>query len=727
MSRISLITLIVLFAVAFPFKSDGQSSTSVKRPKIVLVLSGGGARGIAHIGVLQWFEENRIPVDAVVGTSMGGLVGGMYAAGKTPQEIRQIVNTIDWDDILRGAPAYGELNFRRRQDRRDLQNSIELGLKNGIGMPAGLNSGHKVGLILDRLTLPYAKVDNFDHLPLPFRCVATDMIEGKAVVIKNGSLSTALQATMAIPGVFTPVEREGKILADGGLVNNIPTDVARQMGADIVIAIDIGTPLSKDTKTLESLGGVLSQTLGIALIESDRRNLRLADLIIAPDLGNYTTFDFQAAKELYEMGYKGASEKAAVLKNFAVAEAEWTMLLAERRGRIKTDVPVPRSLAVTGASTNNAVEIHNKVSDQVGKPIQPVRLEEEINEIWGNGRYERIGYGIGRSNELVIEAKEKNYGPPFFRPSIEIETSSSENVLTTLGGRLTLFDIGGYRSELRTDLKFGSRTLLSAEFYKPLGSRRFFVAQRAYYDKRTREIFYDGSQIAEYRVRRAGIGLDGGYTFRKSELRVGFDLSNIFARVRIGDPLLPSVDGNETKAFVRYEFDDTDNAVIPTRGLRLFGEARHFFKSPGSSGNYSQAESRISLFRPVGEKGIVFLSGSGGTTFGGEASPINQFMLGGALQLSSFGRDQFFGDHFLLTRAGYLRSIYELPPIIGGNIYLFGGAESGGAFDRLTTQNYFTSAVGGVVIVTALGPITVGGSIGEGGRKKVFFSVGKFF
>lgn len=338
--RIAVLWLVLLTAI-LPFMAQAQVISEQKRPKIGLVLSGGGARGIAHIGVLQWLEDHHIPVDYIAGTSMGGLVGGMYAMGKTPDEMLQIVERTNWDDVLSGSPAYDELTFRRKQDRRDLQNEIELGLKHGVGAATGLNPGHKIGLIFDRLCVPYSNITSFNELPLPLRVVATDMLEGKAVIIKDGPLTTALRATMAIPGVFTLVERDGKVLGDGGLVNNIPTDVAKQMGADIVIAVDIGTPLAKDRATVESLGGILGQSLGIALIESDRHNLQLANVIVTPDLGPYKTFDFYAAQELYTLGYHGAEANAAALEKYALNETEWNDYLAKKRAQIQTEIPVP--------------------------------------------------------------------------------------------------------------------------------------------------------------------------------------------------------------------------------------------------------------------------------------------------------------------------------------------------------------------------------------------------
>lgn len=726
--------LIGLILLNFTFAVSAQTAlpaSSAKRPKIGLVLSGGGARGIAHIGILQWFEENHIPVDYVAGTSMGGLVGGMYAVGKTPAEMRQIVENINWDEVLQDAPSQKELSYRRKQDKRESQNNIDLGLKNGVSVPAGLNSGHKVGLILDRLTLPYSTVENFDNLVLPFRCVATDMVTGRAVIMQSGSLSTALRATMAIPGVFALVERDGRILADGGLVNNIPTNVVKDMGAEIIIAIDIGNPLG-DKKTLESFGGIISQTVGVALIGNDRRNLSNADIIVAPDLGNYGTFSFSAGKELYELGYKGAQEKAVVLKKFAVSDAEWADYLAARNARRRDEVPVPKGLTVAGESLK-PVERRNiteRLQENVGVPVDPARIEKQLNEIRGEGRLDTLGYEIdkrGADDVLAIRTKPKSYGPPFFNPSIVIETAGSDSVFTTLGGRFTFFDLAGYRSELRADVKFGSESQLAAEFYKPLGTKGFFVAPRAYFDRRIRNLFDSDSRLAVYNIRRAGIGLDAGYTFRSSEFRVGYDLDNLKAEVRVGSPVLPTLRGNESRVFARYDIDTTNNAIIPTDGIRFTTNLRYTFRSPGATQKYVQADANAVFFRKIGGKGIGFLSGAGGTSFNRFAAPVDRFTLGGTLRLSAYGRDQFIGNNYLFASGGYLREIYSLPSIIGGKVYAFGGLETGGAYDRFAASNFYSNVTGGVVVSTAFGPVSVGGALGESGNRKVFFSLGRIF
>src|SRR5580700_268772 len=324
-------------------------SQPAPRPRIGLALSGGGARGLAHIGVLQWLEENHIPVDSIAGTSIGGLVGALYATGRSPAEMRQFVEAIHWDEAVAGEPSYPQLSFRRKEDRRTDQIPSKLGLKNGLKGPIGFSAGQGVGLLLDLIAFPYSTLTSFDDLPIPFRCVATDMLSGDAVVLKDGSLAQSLRATMAIPGLFTPVELDGKILADGGLVDNIPTDVAHEMNADIVIAVNIGTPLI-GRKDLETLSTFLTQAVNVMTLGNDRRALRLADAQIAPNLGAFTALDFSSADEIIRLGYQGAASNAAELRKYALPDDEWQQYLAQREARKRQPETSADVLQVSGVS-----------------------------------------------------------------------------------------------------------------------------------------------------------------------------------------------------------------------------------------------------------------------------------------------------------------------------------------------------------------------------------------
>ena len=731
MKKLFLICLIFLLSFNSPLV-QAQQEIQIKnaRPKIGLALSGGGARGLAHIGVLEWFEQHRIPVDYIAGTSMGGLVAAMYAMGMSPQEMREFVNNLNWDEVLSSGPAYDKQSFRRKEDLRAFQNEIKLGLRGGLSAPNGFNPGHSIGLILDRLSLPYSDIKNFDELPIPFRCVATDMIEAKPVVLKDGSLPLALRATMAIPGVFPSVEYEGKVLADGGLLNNIPTDVVRQMGADIVIAVDIGTPLG-DGKAMASTFGILEQSIGVMSIENDRRNLRLADIILAPDLGNYTREDYRSAKELMDLGYKGAEQKEILLKNFLLDQASFEAYLSARRAKKRNSPIVPQTIAVKGTSEDGKEKISKDLEEFVGESLDSKKLESELTAITGQGRYESVGYEahtVNNQTNLLIRVKEKDYGPPFLNVGVNIDGSEVNHVQFGLNGRLTFYDVGAKNSEWRVDVNLGSNTLFGTEYYLPLGQSRFFIAPRAYYNKSFRNLFSDSRQVAEYQVRRAAIGADIGLSVSPhSEIRIGYEVGNLNAKVRIGDPFLPELNGKVSEARFRWAYDGQDDPIVPTRGLNTIFTAKRFFSNPSDTDDFSQAEMQSSYFISINGHGSAFGYFSGGTTFNKTAPQEQVFTLGGPLRLGAYHKDEFIADNYFIVGGGYLRHIGTLPALLGDKIYAGTWYEFGGIYQKGLQAQYLSDISGGVILKTKFGPISLGGSFGERKRGRIFFSVGRFF
>src|SRR3954471_14883163 len=301
-SRIWL-NVCVTAALAAACSAAAQDETSPQKdPHIGLVLEGGAALGLAHIGVLQWLEEHRIPVNYVAGTSMGGLVGGLYATGNSPAEIRKLVEGIEWDVVLRGEVPYNDLSFRRKEDAENFPNGLEFGIKGGVRFPSGFNSGHQVGLILDQIALPYSGVKSFNDLPIPFACVGTDLVNDKAHVFRDGSLSTALRSTMSLPGIFTPVRANDTVFVDGGLLNNLPVDVARDMGSDITIAIHLATkPLGANTP-LSSVG-VLGQSISVVIAANELRSMELADILVPVPLEKFSSTDYKKSDEIIKLGY----------------------------------------------------------------------------------------------------------------------------------------------------------------------------------------------------------------------------------------------------------------------------------------------------------------------------------------------------------------------------------------------------------------------------------------
>ena len=728
-------------STSFVFAQQTAQTSEIapkKRPKIGLVLSGGGARGFAHIGVLKVLEANRIPVDYVAGASMGGLVGALYATGRTPDEMERLTENLDWDTLLRGKTAFEALSYRRKEDRRNLPGAITLGGKGArLNLPGSLNPGHEIGLVLDRLMLAYGDKTDFDNLPIPFRAVATDLVNAETVVLKDGSLAQSLRATMAIPGVFAPVELNGKILADGGILNNIPTDVAKAMGADIIIVVNIETQLG-DRTALQNLVGILGQTFYVATIENSRRSLRQADFIIAPDLENYTTFDFTKGGKIVELGRAGAELKIALLKSLALGDAEWNRHLAERREKARPDVKiVPEFLAIEGTTDPSATskierEIKGRYED---KPLDAPALEKDLTRLTGTERFDNLGYGTtsradGETGLLVrvYDPVERTGRTTVLQAGVDVNNSETDDVNFNARARLTFFDVGGAGSEWRNDFSVGSRTLLATEFYRPFGGGKFFAAPNAFYEDRKVNFYADGDRLAEFSFRTAQAGIDFGYaTSRSSELRFGYSTGHQKAVRRIGSPSFSDLSGRVSLASLRWNYDTRDNSQIPKRGVETRNSLNYYFDAPGAAGNFAQAESRFSAFRPLGAKTIVFGFGAGGTTFGKRAPLFQQFGVGGLFSVGGYGSGEFRGGNYLNGGFGVLRETFAAPPYIGGKLYLGGWYEAGGAFENFDAAKYRQSVTGGALLETRIGPIFVGGSFAEGGRRKIYFSLGRFF
>lgn len=732
---IRLLTLILLVATV------ATAQEPARRPKIGVALSGGGARGFAHIGVLRWFEEHRIPIDYVAGTSMGGLIGGLYATGMSPQQLEDLSRQIDWNELLRPVPPYSSLSFRRKEDRREFPNHLELGLNGGVKIPPGLNSGHAIGLLFDRLTLPYSTVQNFDDLPIPFRCIATDMVQAKQVVLSHGPLASALQATMAIPGVFSPIELDGSVfVSDGGLLKNIPTDTAEDMGADVVIAVDIGTPLG-NKESLQTLTGVLSQTISVMMEESTRRSLDpklhpKLKTVISPPLGTYKTFDFSESEQIVALGYQGAEKKAAELLPYSLSEAEWNEYIEKRRSRIRTEVPVPEFVEVTGIPTARGDVLRKDLAKFSGKPLSTDALEASLNSVWGHGQYAGVGYSLIEKNGqtgLLIFAREKGYAPPVLNIGLSLNNTETDVFDFSLQGRATFYDLLFSDSEARLDASIGSHMFLGGEYYKRLFRTSFFVAPYAAAEKTKTGLFSGGTEIAQYEIKNNRIGIDFGYSFGSiSEVRLGYQIANASANLEIGDPVLPNVSGKYSVARLLWQVDSTDSAVIPTHGVRAQAIAKWIFDSPTPPGldvdsEVGQAAARGSIFLPAGAKNTIVLAGEGGSSFGYKPAPIDQFTIGGLLHVSGLSRNEFRGNHVLYYNLMYLRKVGSLPPILGEKISIGGWYEGGSAFNDWDQKKFYQGLSAGMIVETLLGPIFVGGSWAEGGRSNFFFAIGRLF
>jgi NTE family protein len=723
------------FAQGSDIAALAPPTPSTERPRIGLALSGGGALGLTEIGVIKWMEENHIPVDRIAGTSMGSIIGSMYATGMTPEEIQKFAEKIDWDQAFLPEPGYTELSYRRKQDRHDFVVAAPLGLKHGLKGPNGLNSGQAAGLLLDRIAFADAGITNFDDLPIPFRCVATDMQSGEAIVLHEGFLADAVRASMAIPGVFTPAQLNGRILADGGMVQNIPVETVRDMGADTVIAIELHYPPA-DIGQLGTLVGVLSRAIDVMITQNERYSLAFAKAKVRVDMKGFAITDYNRVDELVQLGYKAAASQAAELLPYAITDsAEWQRYLDERNARKRVPMTKVEKVVVVGADSDTGRRIQHKVARSVQGSLDLPHLEKQLTRIAGEGQFDRLGYEGFTQNgvpALRVTAHEKTYGPPFIDLAVNVEGSGVAAFDFSAGTRITFMDLFHRGAEWRSDLLFGSSNLGATEYYQPVGQSRFFVAPYIFVSKWARNSFSGLTRIAVFGDERAGGGFDLGFNSgRRSEFRLGYELFEGKLAPLIGAAGLPIVHGSTGEFRARFVWDGQDSPSIPSRGSRVVATATRVLQSPDLAHPIGQVDVQSSNFVRLGDKTSLFFDTSGGTTFHGSAGPFQVFSLGGPFRLGAYLPDEFLGNHYAYSSLGFRRELYRLPQLVGRKIYWGGWYEAGSAFGNQINSQGPVVVRGtfnlGVIADTIVGPIALAGSISPTGQSRVNFSVGRLF
>lgn len=751
--------------------------------RVCVVLGGGAALGWAHVGVLKAFEERHIPVDCVAGTSAGGLVGGLYSIGMAPGEIESMLVSVPWDELFTGRPLYGDLPWRRKEDRRDFPFRYEFGLRgNELRLPGGLDPAHRIGLLLSRVSLVASPMGrgsalrNFDDLVLPFRCVAVDLNSGEERELKGGSLFQALRATMAIPVNFTPmlrnvatVDRDGndvmqsEVLVDGGLLNNVPVDVAkRAFDPEFVFAVKL-SGLQTPFYGQETLSEILTRSIGVAGdAQLDRKNSK-PDILFTPNLAEFSGTDYARSEELVKRGYeetKRAFEAGyfGKLDAFRLSDADWEAYLAARKAkRAKlNNLPVPRSIRAVATRVvqddrsgrrrpgepwiklveEDAPDLANRLSRFLGMNLLDnailVEFEQELNKIVGEGQYENLAYemvvdGQGRQ-ELLIRAKEKSYAPPFANFGADISTFDNNNTRLSMRGRVTIVNPWGFGSEARLDIGFGARNSIGYEFLRPLSGRKLFLAPRAFYSRGTESIFNSSSELVNYRSEVYGIGVDFLAPIgRDGEVRFGYEFGRRNNTVAVGQPSINVGSGVLNQFRFRYRYDKQDGDYFPTKGLRTDSDIRWVLEAPGARRQFLQAAVRFSDFVKISRSTSVFGIFEGGSTFGVNAPPLEQFSLGGPFRMGAYGLGQLRADNYGYLAFGGLRGLAKLPDVIGGRTYLALWQELAFVGPARSGLKLRTSTNGGFLVETILGPVFLGGSFGDGGQRTLYLTLGRGF
>jgi NTE family protein len=718
---------------------DAAVPADGERPRVGLVLSGGGARGLAHIGVLKVLEELRIPIDAVAGTSMGAVVGGLYAAGLQPDEIDSVFARLDWQDLLSDRPPRHDLVFRRKQDDRGILARGSLGVRTGEGvdLPLGLVQGQKITQLLRAATLHVAEVQDFDRLPVPFRALATDLETGEPVVLESGDLATVLRASMSAPGVFAPVEVDGRLLVDGGLVDNLPVDLARSMGVDVLIVVDVSFPLALRDGLASPLD-VTNQMIGIMVRRgtlASRALLEPQDVLIEPDLGRMTAVNFGRGPEVVTAGAVAARAVEPRLAALAVPAADYAARLAARRQPVRA----PESLGFVRAgpkSQEDAARIDAVFGDLAGEPLDVSVLQRKLGRQYGLDRYESIDYRLvreGGESGLEIDARRKSWGPNFLRLGVGIEQDYDGGATANAGVRLLVTGINRYDAEWLTDVQLGEEPKFFTELFQPLSlTSDLFVAPGLRYELQTLQVVEDGQRIARLRTRESEAQLAVGAQLSNwGEVRLGYARGDGSTRVMIGDPALAGGEFDLGAVYAEFGYDRLDSAYFPRHGQSLSFGWRGEHESLGSSGHADFLQAEWLMARSY-RRWSMLLGLEGGSALDDRVvSPQQLYRLGGFLELSGLPRDALVGTQYALGRAVVYRRIsrggtgfFEYPAYLGASL------EAGDAWATRDDVDWGGLEASGSVFLGAespFGPIYLAAGLAEGGARAFYLLLGRTF
>ncbi|QJP94469.1 MULTISPECIES: patatin-like phospholipase family protein [Pseudomonas] len=725
-----LICLLLGFLPLFVHASEAP------RPKVGLVLSGGAARGLAHIGVLKALEEQGIKIDAIAGTSMGAVVGGLYASGYKIDELENLALNIDWQQALSDAPPREDVPFRRKQDDRDFLVKQKLSFRDdgSLGLPLGVIQGQNLALLLESLLAHTSDTRDFDKLPIPFRAVATDIANGEKVVFRKGHLPQVIRASMSIPAVFAPVELDGRLLVDGGMTDNIPLDVAREMGVDVAIVVDIGTPL-RNRKQLTTVVDVLNQSITLMTRRNSEEQLAALhpdDVLIQPPLASFGVTDFGRAEEMIDAGYRATKALDARLARLKPAVSQDAELNAARAPGQRT--PIITAIRVENDSKVGDEVIRYYIRQPIGEPLDLGRLHSDMGTLYGLDYFEQVQYRVvhkGQEHTLVISARGKRSGTDYLRVGLNLSDDMRGDSAFNLGASYRMNGINRLGAEWLTRAQIGDKQELYTEFYQPLDvGSRYFVAPYAAFEAQNVDSVLDNDPIAQYRVERYGLGLNVGRQIgNNGEIRFGVGEAWGKADVRIGDQNLPSEHFNEGFYALKYSFDSLDNVYFPHDGKDVSLTLMQFEPSLGSDTRYRQWEFKLDKAMSSGPNTLI-LGGRYGRTLDDANVVTSSFLLGGARQLSGFREDAISGQNVSLMRAVFYRRLTPrayLP--LDFPLYAGGSLERGRAWnnDNEFDSGYINAASVFIGFDTPLGPLNFSYGLNDANEQAVYLNLGQTF
>ena len=670
-----ILLALILSSLSYATPSSAAPDTTAQRPKIGLVLSGGGARGLAHVGVLKVLERARVPVDFIVGTSMGAIVGGLYASGMRADEIERELLNVRWEEVFASRVERRELPERRKDQDQEMSAALELGWRDGeLRVPQATVSSRGLETLLRRYTLAVRDVTDFDRLPIAFRAVATDMETGEQVELSTGDLAMALRSSMSVPGVFAPIEREGRILGDGGLVNNLPVDIARRLGAEVVLAVNVGTPVG-GRETLGSIIGLTAQMINILTEQNVQRSLASLtgrDLLIRPDLARLGAGDFEKTAQFVELGRLAAEAQLARLTGWSVDAQTYRTWLALTEPPTQPQVRLS-FVEVEGSELANAERLTSQLRSRVGEPFDQAKAEQDARRLAATGDFLRADYRLVKRPEgdgLVLEVEDKPWGPNYFRFGIDLATDFAGRSAFNLKIGHDRRWLSASGTEWRNRLHLGESPLLATELHHPLrwnarNDEDWFVSTWARTEFKVISSFDDeGQETAEFNRSEGQFGLDFGRSLGMAgAVRLGVVHHAQRTSPRILGALAQERNRvevwHETALHLRFSADRLDYAIFPQQGWRAEGG---LMAGQRTGKGLTEGMYRLQLsgtwVRTIGRHSLnlhtqLALSDEGGTPL------VGRFTLGGFHNLSGYASGQLNGNHLVLARATWYRRLQQ--------------------------------------------------------------------
>jgi NTE family protein len=730
MSGAAVFTLLLLSTQVFPIHADEDPD----RPKIGLALSGGGARGSAHIGVIKALEELNVPIDYIAGTSMGAIIGGIYAAGYNADELEQILVEMNWTAAISDSLPRREHTMRKKALDSEFLIPFRIGLnKGGIQLPLGMVEGQHLDQVFHRILLPAQGISDFDQLPIPFRAVATDLVTGEEVVLSGGSLADSLRASMSVPGVFAPVKIDGLMLVDGGMVNNLPINVVRDMGADIVIAVDISSPLL----TQEQLTSVLKVTEQLTGFLTRRNTLRQiatlkqGDILLVPDLEGVSAANFENAENISKKGLEAAMASRDELLALSQPQNQDNDRTSPAEKLRQTYIV--QFITINNGSVLDDEIIRSRLELEIGQPLDIASLEKSVDRVYGLDVFEAVTYNLVRNEEgergVEINAKARSWGPNYLQFGLEFSDDFSGNDDFKIGMAYTRNALNSLGGELRVIAAFGREDELSIDFYQPIDKKaNWFVEPKALFRREVFNVWEDDAQIAKLEISGIGAKLGFGRNFGTTSLvRVDYEYLLGDADLVTGVLDFPLDDDvNIGELVFEYRYDSLDSLWFPTQGAFQRVDYRFAREALGASRDYEQAGATGSLAFSRG-KNTFLMNYEAGYSFD-DAAPIERwFRLGGLGRLSGLVPDQLSGRQMGLFTLAYYRRLNDIDIL---PVYAGVSLETGNVWhysDDISFSDLRTSGSVYAGAETPLGPVYLAWGYSKGGDNTFYFYLGNPF